>query len=163
MDRQLVFMSMRENHEDIDIALIDIDGSNLTFLTDNEVDDITPAWSPYGSRIAYASPSIAGDMDIMVMNADGSDQHALLIPERVDRYPTWSPDGEWIAFTTHVYSPDNAHPPLILRGRSVSQMDRVDGMTTDGQNLQILVQQGGFPAWQSEGGKYPRFCHECGH
>jgi Tol biopolymer transport system component len=48
------------------------DGSNERRLTRNREDDLTPAWSPDGGRIAFASTRDCHGAEIYVMNADGS-------------------------------------------------------------------------------------------
>jgi Tol biopolymer transport system component len=60
-----------------------------------------PAWSPDGSRFAFAR-QLAADQsrgaDIATADADGSDVHVLTDGGR-DGSPAWSPDGTQIAFT----------------------------------------------------------------
>ena len=55
----------------MDIWSMRADGSGKTNLTQSSVNDVDPAWSPDGTRIAFASDS-RGDYDVWVMNADGS-------------------------------------------------------------------------------------------
>ena len=51
--------------------MLDADGSNPTRLTNNAAQDIEPAWSPDGSKIAFAS-NRDGNWGVYSMNADGS-------------------------------------------------------------------------------------------
>ena len=83
----------------------------VTRLTDNDVEDDDPDWSPDGGRIAFSSYR-DGNREIYVMNSDGSGVTRL-----TDRFlwstkwrrgtldyadePDWSPDGRRIAFRSH--------------------------------------------------------------
>ncbi len=58
--------------DDGEIYVVNVDGSSVVPLTDNEQEDYWPAWSPDGSRIAFVSER-DGDTGIYVMNADGID------------------------------------------------------------------------------------------
>jgi Tol biopolymer transport system component len=67
------------------------DGSEQTRLTNNEeVDDLWPSWSPYGTKIAFESRR-DGLGEIYIMNAaDGSEQTRLTTI--VGAYdPDWGP------------------------------------------------------------------------
>jgi TolB protein len=95
--------------QNIDIFLMDSDGSNRVRLTDfNGVQNIHPAWSPDGTRIAYASnrhqPQVRNqfpECEIYTMNSDGTGVQQLTrgASSTVAFFsPTWSPDGQRIAF-----------------------------------------------------------------
>jgi Tol biopolymer transport system component len=75
------------------------DGSNQTRLTNNHpADDVQPAWSPDGKKIAFTS-NRDGNFEIYVMNADGSNQVRLTNdPAFEDSLPAWAPDQTKIAF-----------------------------------------------------------------
>ena len=79
------------------------DGSGQTGLTSDPTNDIEPAWSPDGTKIAFASDRPDGRVhNIYVMSAtDGSAQTALTSNTSFDsRFPAWSPDGTKIAFSS---------------------------------------------------------------
>lgn len=84
-------------HQPSEIYVIDIDGGNLTRLTDNSAYDDYPAWSPDGTKIAFVSGR-DGNEEIYVMNADGSNQRRLTENPAPDTFPAWSPDGKEILF-----------------------------------------------------------------
>jgi len=80
-----------------ELYVVNIDGTGLTQLTNNQGWDYWPAWSPDGSQIAFWY-SDGEQWDIIVMNSDGSDLTNLTNDEGMDLYPTWKPDGSQVVF-----------------------------------------------------------------
>jgi hypothetical protein len=66
------------------------DGSGQTLLTNTSGNDLYPAWSPSGTRIAIRSYS-DGQADIVLMNADGTGRTKLTDDAAVDSDPDWQP------------------------------------------------------------------------
>jgi TolB protein len=85
-----------------DLYLMAPGGRILKRLTHTrKIDEMQPAWSADGRRIAFARRSFAdenhpGPVELWVMNADGSHQHRIAIGAD----PAWSPDGRWLAYTS---------------------------------------------------------------
>jgi TolB protein len=82
-----------------EIFVMNPDGSGITSITNSPGDDIEPAWSADGRKIAFTSKR-DGHFEIYWMNADGSRQTRLTDSPEDKHYPAWSPDGEKIAFAT---------------------------------------------------------------
>ncbi|WP_158282975.1 putative Ig domain-containing protein [Nocardioides silvaticus] len=76
---------------DIEIYVMNADGSGQTRLTDNDYSDSQPNWSADGSKIVFVSgPNLTSE--IYVMNADGSAKTALTKNKsQRNKYPEWSP------------------------------------------------------------------------
>lgn len=86
----------------LDIWTMTPSGGNPTDLTSNSsATDLTPSWSPDGSRIAFVSRRDAGNPEIYVMNADGSNQTRLTNELALDITPSWSPNGKQILFVSN--------------------------------------------------------------
>ena len=95
---RIVFQSHRDG--DWEIYVMNVDGSDVEQLTDNEYGDWHPSWSLDSGRIAFASDRYSDDLEIYVMNMDGSGVERLRDNEYVDYVPAWSPDGGRIAFSS---------------------------------------------------------------
>lgn len=98
---QIAFSTYRDDRL-MDIYLMNTDGTGAIRLTDSGAEDLLPAWSPDGSRIAFASTRSVGpphtDGHIFIMNADGTGQRRLVFDLSSAGSPAWSPDGTKIAF-----------------------------------------------------------------
>lgn len=78
---------------DVEIFLMNSDGSNDTPLTNSPVPVTGPAWSPDGSRIVFLSrgegePDELRPRQLWIVNADGTGKpEALLTDDTADTYP----------------------------------------------------------------------------
>jgi len=75
------------------------DGTEQTRLTVNRAEDVSPAWSPDGKLIAFAS-NREGDWDIYTIEGHGATLRRLTVTPGFDGSPSWSPDGTQIAFAS---------------------------------------------------------------
>ena len=82
----------------LDIFVMDEDGSNVRRLTEDLAVDAEADWSPDGTQIAFASDR-DGDMEIFIMDADGGLQQ-MTHNTVTDTQPDWSPGGDRLAFTS---------------------------------------------------------------
>jgi len=72
----------------------------LTRLTSGPWDDVTPAVSPDGSQLAFAS-NRDGPWDLYLLDlASGAATRLTETPE-YDGAPSWSPDGQFLAYETY--------------------------------------------------------------
>ncbi len=87
-----------ENSSHTEIYLMNVDGSDLRQLTDNEKSSSSPKWSPKGDQLAFLH-----DKQIWIFDKDMKEPHQL-----TDHYTgagsfEWAPNGKLIAFETRVY------------------------------------------------------------
>ena len=144
--QQFAFASMRSGVSQIYIA--NIDGTDVTPITNIPGGACQPNWSPDGSQLVFISPC-SGRSDfndemykassLFVMNADGSDQRALLESPASDFDPAWSPDGNRIAFT----SLRDGRKEIYVLNLETNEIQRLTNSNGDIENSQ--------PAWSPVG------------
>ncbi|MBA3355918.1 MAG: PD40 domain-containing protein, partial [Pyrinomonadaceae bacterium] len=131
---KIAFTSTRDgNHE---IYTMEADGTNQTRLTNNPGFDISPKWSPDGTKIAFVRSIGFLPYDIYVMNADGSNQTRLTNNRAHGEPPDWSPDGTRIVFHS-----------------VVGNTSEIFVVNADGTNLTQLTNSGRnfSPRWSPDG------------
>lgn len=110
----------------------------LTRLTYGDWDDITPAPSPDGEKIAFAS-NRSGFWDLYLLDLESGDLTQLTDTPEYEGAPTWSPDGSFIAF--EAYEDDNLN---IVVGPASDPLD-------DPIHLTVASSSDHSPAWAPDG------------
>ena len=105
---KIVFASDRDS--DVEIYMMNADGSSLVQLTESEANDYPSSWSPDGRKLAFVS-DLNGNFDIYVIALNGSNLTEQLTEDSAnDTRPLWSPDGQKIAF----HSPRDGDNEIFL-------------------------------------------------
>jgi WD40 repeat protein len=104
--RRIAFVSQRDGNREIytmpaplAAAQGAIDGPGQVNITHSPGDDWTPAWSPDGRQIAFASIR-QGNWEIFIVNADSSGLTQVTDDGMGNMSPVWSPDGQTLAYTS---------------------------------------------------------------
>lgn len=130
--KKIVFVSNKTGNEDI--FSMNLDGTELTQLTDYPGNDMYPSVSPDGKKIAYTS-DIGGSWEIIIMDWDGSNKTQITFNPERNGYPRWSFDGKYIFFEMHI--------------EGNWELYRIN---SDGSNMKRLTFNPGADDW-----------HPCGH
>jgi len=76
--------------DNVDIYVMDADGSDLQRLTSDPAPDAFPVWSPDSASIAfYSEANDEGDGEVYVMDADGGNVERLTDNNHYDGHPDW--------------------------------------------------------------------------
>lgn len=161
------------------IYIVDADGRNLRPLFNGSInsgvtEEMAPAWSPDGTRIAFIGLRAGGGYDLYVADANGQAPPLNITNLDDTRFsftqPTWSPDGQKLAFsyaldihvvntdgsgglanlTNTALSRDSVEPAWSPDGRKIaySTDNNLHLMDADGQNQVSLNIPGRDPSWR---------------
>jgi TolB protein len=116
--KQIVFASNRDaadptfpENEDVEIYIMNIDGSGVKRLTNNAAYDGAPVWSPDGRQIAFVSQrdhqpvigagptTLSAPTDLYVMDVDGTNVRRLTTQNGQVDYPSYDSHTRRIAVT----------------------------------------------------------------
>ena len=130
---KIVFSANREGNRDI--YLMNPDGSQQVNITNHGADDISPAWSPTGEQILFASDRdrFRGSWDLYLMDPHGESVQPVFGRSADRSAPTWSPDGKQIAYRRRE------------QGQQFIYIARIDRKNEE------RVAIGGSPAWSPDG------------
>jgi len=98
----VVFHSNRDGN--FDLYVMADDGSGQRRLTESPAYEVSPVWSPDGSRIAYASNE-EGNWNVYTIRPDGSDRQRVTKGMGGGYAPSWSADGKEIIFVSTAITP----------------------------------------------------------
>lgn len=133
-----------------DIALLSLTDQRVTTLVSDPAWDGTPALSPDGKRLAFASAR-DGDPEIFIMNIDGTGLVQLTDNTFTDFMPAWSPDGSRIAFVSDrtYFVPLEGGNLEVSAGLElyVMQMDGSQVIRLTGDQSDVSL----YPSWSPDG------------
>ena len=149
----IAFESDRDG--DVEIFVMNADGTEVRQLTDNDHIDWGASWSPDSDRIAFTSDR-DGDNEIFVMDADGGKVRQLTDNNVIDWNWSWSPDGDRISFSRRgeseiSFGADRAFEIFVMNAdggnvRQLTDNDHIDwgaSWSPDGDRLAFTSDRDG--------------------
>ena len=130
---KIAFGSARDGNREI--YIMNPDGTQQTNLTRHKADDVSPAWSPTGEQVLFASDRdrFLGSWDLYLMDPNGQNVRPVF-GKSADRFsPSWSPNGKQIAYAKREH------------GQYLVYIADIDGKNEE------RVAIGGTPAWSPDG------------
>lgn len=133
---KVAFASGRGAEGQLNLYLMNEDGTNVKAVTEGAGFAFDPALSPDGKRLAYAYRASRAEMkgEIYLVNPDGSGKTQLTQLGVASIFPRWSPDGKRIAFTTVGGFEANAPPQLkmhVMDADGKNHVELGDGWVSD--------------------------------
>ena len=101
------YESVEQNKSNLDLYVMDIDGSNVTRITTTAENEAGYTWIDGGKKIAFMNP-VDGKMQLWTMNADGSDRKAVSSVENGIQGFLFSPDEKRVVMISTLKSAKEA-------------------------------------------------------
>lgn len=88
---QIVYAVDREGNYNYELYLVNADGTQERQLTDNNLMDFSPVWSPNGEAIAFVSERDRPYLQLFLMHLETGEITQLTFNEGDHRMPAWRP------------------------------------------------------------------------
>lgn len=102
---------------ELDLWVMDADGSNKRQLTDLGGANFAPYWHPDGDRIVFSSnheDHTSRDFNIYLINLDGTGLTRITTDEGFDGFPVFSPDGKTLVFGSNRNNGDTSDTNVFI-------------------------------------------------
>lgn len=118
---KIVFQTFAGDNE---IARVNPNATGRVDLTDNALDDASPAWNAKGNRIAWVR-----DGDVWIMRANGTEARQVTHTERPEYEVAWAPSGDRLVVVRDTL--DRELFVIGLNGRTINRVTRTPYGETD--------------------------------
>jgi TolB protein len=89
-DGKRIVFCCRRGGPDLEICVMNADGTGQVQLTENAIGDLTPSWSPDGQKIVFhRRVGERGQFQLFLINPDGTGEKQLTFPPGLNAFPNW--------------------------------------------------------------------------
>jgi hypothetical protein len=126
-DQQFVFVS--DSDGDPDLYLYDLRTNQAGPLTENDVPDYGPDYSPDGSRIVFSSRVNGRDQIFWMTQADREPMQLTTDTSHDNFEPVFSPEGDLIAYSKQDPAPGSESRVYLMTASGAQRGDLIDQQT----------------------------------
>ncbi len=132
-----------------EIYVCDYDGHNPRPVTDDRSINVSPAWSPDGSKLVYTSYK-KGNPDLWVSEVSTNQSNLFASYKGLNVNPAWSPDGKYVAATlskdgnSEIYLL-TAEGQIVRRLTNTRAIDCSPTWSPDGKQIAFTSDRPGYP------------------
>lgn len=101
----------------LDLWIMNADGSNKRQVTDNGAANFGPFWHPSGEKLLFSSnmgDERGREFDIYMINVDGTGLEQITFTEEFDGFPVFSPDGSQLVWGSNRFNELEAETNVFI-------------------------------------------------
>ncbi len=115
---------------ELEVYVMDADGSNVRQVTDNGAANFGPFWHPDGERIIWSSnlgDPAGREFDLYMIHEDGTGQEQITFTGDFDGFPMFSPDGRYLVWGSN-RNPSHEANTNVFIAEWVEDIEAGEGM-----------------------------------